>query len=314
MGYTHRDMIEVSYSSLGTYGNCARRFAYTKMLRRDRRLFDDSMAAAIGRCLHEAIQHYFIHRDRDKAIEQIALHYPWEQFPETPEYNFEAAVNTFIATLSSSLYDYELVHIDLDDGSVHPAVEVPVMIKYFLEEHDVWFHYRGYVDLILRDPITGEFMIWDIKTMTKKTMSHAQEKYQYDYQNTGYGLVLNALYGTQAQFTTGIMGVVIDLHNPEVITPVHRRREKDMQEFVRWFTWNARQIAEQQTIGWFPRNPKACKAFNRLCSFHSHCHLKTLDEMQEYANPSGVVKSESIESGTARDKEFVPLLVVEITD
>lgn len=310
--YQHRDIIEVSYSSLGTFGNCPRRFAYTKMLRRERSVFDDSLASACGRALHAGIQGYFTHRNADQAIVDLMMEYPFDEFEEKPEYSLEACILTLQKALDSDLFDYELVHIDMLDGEgAQPAVEVPILIELFMPVYDVTIHYRGYVDLILRDPITGRFMIWDIKTTTKRNLGGFGEKYQYDYQNLGYGLVLNTLYGDQPEFTTGIFGVVIDHKEPTILEPTHRRTGKDVEEFIRWLAHESDQICRMQELRWFPRQPRACKAFNRLCSFHEHCHLDTMDQMQSFVNPSGNDSPEPVNGGTQRGK-FVPKLTIQL--
>ena len=300
---TGKPIIELSHSGLATFASCPKRFAFRKVVVNFFEERGNSDAAAVGTALHEGIQHFMVHRDVEQAIEQMARHHPIELQPNSSaaQYSLEAAVWTLQHCLTDSeLPGYDLVYFKDADGKDTPAVEVAFMVE--IEVGPIMFHLRGFVDLILRNPMNGRFLPIDIKTMTPTAERTLGEKYYYDYQATSYAMPLNALLGNSGDFDTGIFGVILSDKEPKSSFPIYHRTQRDVEDYQYYLLDKCQQIVHYYQQGRFPRHPNSCIQFNRVCQYHSVCNAVNLRDMQLAVNPS-------MKTGDA-GRPFTPLFTV----
>lgn len=283
-----KPIIEISHSGLGTFASCPRKFAYRKVLTTGEQDRFSSVSASVGQAMHEGLQSYALHRDLDKAILAMAKGHPIDiERSDSAQYSLEACTTTLLHAVENELFDYELVYVDTPSGERKPGVEAKFLVEIDLgDECPVIFHLRGYIDLILRSTVSGRLMPVDIKTTTPQAQTFIEAKYQYDHQTTSYGLPLNALLGNFDKYDTGIFGVIMSDIEPQAALHSYTRTLGDIEDYQLYLLDKCSQIARYYMNGFFPRHPNACVAFNKLCPFHAHCHLRTMKEMQMRINPS----------------------------
>lgn len=289
---TGKPIVEISHSGIKSFNSCPRRFAYRKILVNADQRDASGIAASVGTAMHEAIQSYFITRDVEKALETLAMHHPIElpQGTDASVYSLEASINTLRHVIrDEEIMDYELVHVERD-GKTVPGVELYFVIVIDLgPDCPVIFHLRGYIDLILRHPNNHRIAPIDIKTMTPRALSNAPLKYRYDEQITSYGMPVNALLGEFDEFLVGVMAVSQDDYAPAASLITYLRNQGDVQDYQFQLLDTCRRIAQYYMLDHFPRNSSACITFNRPCNYIEHCHLRTMEEMQNRINPSGKI-------------------------
>ena len=97
------DYLRVSYSSMGTFSSCARKFEFDKIYPPRARDSRDMYAADVGKALHAGFQDWLINGDREEAIWQFMRAFPWDgEAYQTNDYrSFEAC----LATLESMFDD-----------------------------------------------------------------------------------------------------------------------------------------------------------------------------------------------------------------
>lgn len=304
---TGKPIVEISHSGLQTFKSCPRKFAYRKVLiNADQRDFS-GIAANVGTAMHEGIQEAFRSRDLDKAIEALALHHPIElpKGTDASVYSIESSIITLREALTDEIMDYELVSVERN-GETVDGIEVKFLVVIDLgPDCPVIFHLRGYIDLILKHPFNGVIAPIDIKTMTPNAFAQAYNKYRQDTQITSYGMPINALLGQFDEFQAGIFAVSMSDYNPQTKLHPYKRRIGDVEDYQFDLLDSCQRIARYYQLQHFPRNSSGCVAFGRPCKFLEHCHLRTMEEMQDRINPSRKV----IHSGRPEAPPMITLRV-----
>lgn len=287
---TGRRILDISPSGLNAYNACPRRFAYNKVIIPSAMRDNSGLAANVGTAMHEGIQEYFRTRDVEKAVLALAKFHPIDlgkQVKDAANYSLEASTITLLHAIEDDFCQSELVPIIDHNGVERDGTEVKFLIVIDLgPDCPVLFHYRGYIDLIIRDMLSDKVIPVDIKTMLPKAYGMVESKYKFDYQTTPYGLVLNSVLGNFENFTTAIFAVSQFDGGPEVRYIPYNRSVGEIEDFQLYLIGACSQIARNYGNEYWPQHPSACYNFNRLCHYHEHCHLRTLKEMQLRVNPS----------------------------
>lgn len=301
---TGKPIVELSHSGLSTFASCPKLFAFRKILVNFESDYGDGDAAAVGTAIHEGLQNYMVHRDLGMAIEALALKHPMELKggSDASAYSLEAAVHTLErAIIESDLASYELAYFKLPDGTDVPAVEIAFLVE--IELGPLMFHVRGFIDLVLRNMMTGRYMPVDIKTTTLNQMHTLAAKYQWDYQLTSYGIPLNALLGNTGDFDAAIFGVILSDREPKFPFHPYKRTQRDVEEYQYYLLDKCHQIVHYYEQKRFPRHPNSCIKFGRVCNYHTVCGANSMEEMQLLVNPS-------LKTGDRKERPFNPVFTV----
>lgn len=284
---TGKPILEISHSGLNSFASCPKKWAFNKAIVHFNKGWESGDAADVGTALHAGIQSYAIHRDLDLAMFELAMAHPIElrENSSRAQYSLEAATWTFLKAIESGHLDnYELAYF-VKDGVRTPAVEIGFLVRIELEH--IVLHLRGFIDLVMTSLMTGRFLAVDIKTTTPQGSSHFREKYQFDNQCTSYGIPLQGLLGLEGAFDTGIFGVILSDRDPQFPFETFKRTPDDVDDYFYYLDAKCRQIQNFWLAQRFPREPKGCMAFNKLCHFHTECNVRGVHEMQMIVNPSG---------------------------
>lgn len=272
------DWLRVSYSSMNVFSSCNRKFELQKLYpqrNRDRDMF----AADVGTALHKGYQDYLIHKDRDSAIWQMMLAYPFES--EAQQENEYRSAEACLATLeemiaAESMLEYELAMIKHPDGSIIPAIEVPFEIRFkgITLPDGRGIAFVGYMDAIMRNLVNGRYRTTDIKTH-RRGVKDATGKYKFDDQQTPYGIIVEHIQGHPVEeFEVLYLDSYVDVLEPKVTLYPFARSADDVQE------WLLNKVLQFQTIqrfmqmDYFPRTSGGCLFYNRPCYYLEPCESR----------------------------------------
>jgi hypothetical protein len=140
------------------------------------------------------------------------------------------------------------------------------------------YKYRGYVDLVLRHRITGEYLVLEIKTTSAKYVK--EESYRNSAQAIGYSIVLDRLFEEMSSYKV--------LYLPYLTGS----RKFEPMEFTKLFSQRARWITElildTGTIdtyiehNLFPMHGESCLSFGRPCNYYQNCTMDDKYLLQPY--------------------------------
>jgi hypothetical protein len=170
---------------------------------------------------------------------------------------------------SGYLQDWELVY---HEGK--PACELSFIITF-----PDGYVYRGFVDAVLRNKVTGKVMVLEIKTSSAAFISAAQ--YKNSAQAIGYSIVLDTLFPSLSSY--------------EVLYLIYKTKalEYEQMPFVKSYVQRARWIKEllldiesiskYAAENLFPMHGESCNDWYRDCEYLDLC---TLDNSYLITPPS----------------------------
>lgn len=272
--------LRVSYSSLGTYEGCNRKFEFNKLYPQpaQRR---DSFAGDVGTSLHHGYQEYLISRDADKAMWAMAKSYPYalESYEDKQDRSLEACASTLDEMIDSDVFsEYELAMIKHPDGRTVPAIEVPFEIRFknIVLPDGRGVAFVGFIDAIMRNVITGDFRTLDIKTH-RRTIKDATANYIYNAQQIPYGLVIEQVANPDQplqRFEVLYYDTYIDLAEPRVTPYEYVKDRLDMQEWLMNTVMQLQGIKRNLELDYFPRTSGGCLSWNRACQYLDVCQSR----------------------------------------
>ena len=278
---------QLSYSSLLTLHSCPRKYMLRKSLPKNFEFGDglswgdealdsaetaaklqrSSVTLAYGKAVGTGIQSWMM--GKEEASIMLDMFFAWDADIDADDTkankSFGAAlvaVDKFqsIQTLDINIDDYELAVIPTTG---RPAVELGFAIQL---PNNNW--YRGFIDAVLVNKFTGEFVVLECKTTGARYISAA--KYQNSEQALGYAIVLDRLFGALSSFGVLYTTYLSVLERWETFYfakgPVQR---------ASWFmnTYQDVNTLERYiSSGYFPSYGESCEAFGRPCEFLGSCH------------------------------------------
>ena len=284
---TGKPILEISHSGLNTFSSCPRKWAFRKAILNFNEGRESGVAADVGTALHEGIQAYMRTRSVDDALLKLGEHHPIElpKGTDASVYSLETSIITLLHVMKSGELDNFTLATFIKDGKEVPATEIAFLVE--IEMQHVMIHLRGFIDIVTLRHIDNQFMAIDIKTMTDKAVNNLEVKYKYDWQCTSYGIPLRGLLGVDGDFSVGIMGVVQNMRDPQVVMQAYKRNAKDVDEYYFYLLNKCAEIERYWMAQRFPRDPKSCISYGKTCFYFSSCGVSTVPEMQLIVNPSG---------------------------
>lgn len=260
---------QLSYSSLLTLHKCPRKFQLDRLQaeKTDDDTNKSSVTFAFGHVVGEGIQLVFQNLTEEEIIWRMFLMWDVDLLDENPKQAksfWEAiqAVQKFIAMRSSGfLDDWDLAY---HDGK--PCCEMS-----FLIHLPDGFKYRGFVDAVLVNKLTGEIKVLEVKTTGQSTVNSAT--YKNSAQAIGYSVVLDHLFP--------------ELSSYEVLYLVYKtkQREYDPLPFTKSYLQRALWIREllldievlktYEAAEIYPMRGESCFDFYRECEYLYTCTLST---------------------------------------
>lgn len=166
----------------------------------------------------------------------------------------------YLQSFDINIEDYEIALIP---GSGRPATELGFRIA--LPDG---FFYRGFIDAVLVNKFTGEYVVLECKTTGAKYISAA--KYQNSEQALGYALVLDKLFGDQASY--GVLYTVYLSVLEKWETFYFSKGPAQRAQWIMNTLTDLRTLSHYVEQNYFPAYGESCEAWNRPCAYLGMCH------------------------------------------
>lgn len=295
---TPTEYLRVSYSSLGTFDSCNRKFEFDKLYPRRARTQEDYYAADVGKALHAAYQDYLIHNDREKAIFTLMLEFPYAGELQQPNENrsFDASLAVLEMMFDDAkMLEYQLAKIrrpnttaeiaaGLTEGVVVPAIEVPFEIRFkgITLPDGRGIAFIGYIDAILQHYMTNLFRTMDIKT-GRVHLADSTPKFKFNSQQVPYGIVVDHIAQGQVDaFEVLYLDCYIDLLEPDVKMYPFMKTRTDIQEWCTNKLIQFQQIQRFMAADYFPRTDGGCMFWNKPCRHLEPCMSRDKSALTEW--------------------------------
>jgi len=270
----------LSYSGLTTLHACPRKFQLDKLqAEKAAQDISTSVTFAYGHAIGEGIQQYLINRSVvdeqvafDTALWKMFLAWDCDLLAENDKQkkSFFRAVATMLQfrhLIREGLLGNEWVVAEFNGK---PAAELSFRI-----DLGDGFYYRGYVDLVLRNTVTGELLILEIKTSSANYVNH------YGYKNSaqaiGYSVVLDTIAPGTSSYSVQYLVYMTKLERfePFDFPKTFRQRVQWLQDLM----WDKKQIADMVAFygndGVWQVRGESCTDFGKVCEYMDMCGMDT---------------------------------------
>jgi hypothetical protein len=260
---------QLSYSSNLTAHKCPRKYQLYKLGTVPDQVedFEASVTFAFGHVVGLGIQCIFEGKSLQRTIFECFM--MWE--PHLLASNTKqvksfwlaiAAVQKFhfLHTQNGYLKDWELVY---HEGK--PAVELGFAID--LGDR---FTYRGFVDVVLRNRVTGEIMVLELKT-TSAQLNAAT--YKNSSQAIGYSIVLDHLFPSLSTYK-----VLYLVYKTKLMEYEQLEFHKNYLQRALWIQellLEKQKLMMYEAAGVYPMHGESCYDFYRECDYLNLCTLST---------------------------------------
>lgn len=265
---------QLSYSSLLTLHSCPRKYQLDRLQapRGEDEANKTNVTFAFGHVVGLGIQLAFEQKSEDEILWEMFKRWDIDLLEENPKQakNFwlaVIAVQKLIAMREAGfLDDWQLAYID----------DKPCCELSFLISLPNGFRYRGFVDAVLQNAVTGEIMVLEVKTTGMSTVNAAT--YRNSAQAIGYSVILDHLFPDHSSY--------------EVLYLVYKTKAKeyDALPFTKSYLQRALWIREllldidmiqlYETADIYPMHGESCYNFFRECEYLYTCTLST-DKLTE---------------------------------
>lgn len=265
----------LSHSSVLTLHSCPRKFQLYRL--RATRATQDEIAGvtfAFGHSVGEGIQCVFQGMEFKEILFKMFLMWDanslWDRDPKASKSFAEAvmAVRKFQSLRDAGyLDDLELVYVTNNDSKQStPACELGFAVDVF-----GGFSYRGFVDAVLRNRITGEIIVLECKTTKNRETNPAQ--FKNSGQALGYSIVLDALFPGLSSYS--VLYLVYSTGTLEFTPLPFPKSFANRAEWIRSLVFDCEDIERYEEIGYYPKRGESCYSFFRECEYLNVCNLST---------------------------------------
>jgi len=269
-----------SYSSSSLLHKCPRKYQLKCLNTSKTEDKATNVTFAFGSALGVGIAEYFLHRDKTKAIFAAFLEWDVEFLDENPKQkkSFAFLVQA-INILGSALEDGDMSEYEVASWHGKPAIELSFRLTLPGELAD--HTYRGFMDIVLRNIMTGELVVLEIKSNSGTWVNHYQ--YKNSAQALGYSVVLDKIAPDSSAYE-----VLYKIY----MTKLERYEEfefpKTMHQRALWLRdrmWDVqtveRLVQQEGNYGIWPMQGSACVDFGRPCEYMDLCQLDTESLMKQ---------------------------------
>lgn len=261
-------MIRLSYSTLELVNTCERKFQLEKLLTNGAER-DQASWLVGGSAFGHAVAHYMINQDREQAIFEAWLKY----FPRLEDEKRTQAKYLNLCDRSFDKLDDILADWEIVEFNGKPAAELSFRINI-----NETFYFVGYVDCIIRNKWTGQYMVKEVKH-TSSALLDLAPLYRNSGQALGYSIILDKIVG-EAQSDYGV-GYFVGQMGKEYNPNFHWLPfDKTLLDRLNWFVtlkMDVMRIEQMIELNVFPKRGSACLNYNRPCKHFQTCDLHSLD-------------------------------------
>lgn len=264
--------VRLSYSTLELLHTCERKFQLSKLLANDRR--EESEHLSFGAGFGAGIASYLQHKDADRAIYDAWLAYwPIIETDKKSQARMVIALERAFFELDNLLQDHELVYF-----KNKPACELS-----FRLDIDSDYYYVGYIDAVLRNIYTKQYLVFEVKT-TGLLLKDLTPLYKHSGQALGYSITLDRIVGKELS-SYGVLYFVAQMGKDVSDVIIHKMTfPKTLLDRLNWFIvlgLDVKHLKEMEQLQIYPRRGGSCLRFNKPCPQFGTCHLHSMDRTKE---------------------------------
>jgi len=272
---------QLSYSSALLLHECPRKYQLYKL--RGKEELDDeensikSITFTFGHVVGEGVQLIF----QGKSIEEIiwAMFLRWDcDLAATNDKqlkSFYYAVHAVTSLYESIrvagfLSEYELVYVD-----DKPATE----LSFAITSPD-GFRFRGFVDAVLRNTLTGEITVLEVKTTSAASINPAQ--YKNSSQALGYSVVLDNLFPDISSYKVLYLPYKAKAMEWEVLPFAKTLLQR--AQWIQQLILDIELIKMYEGLQIYPMYGESCYNYYSPCEYFGICNMNTQFLIKELSN------------------------------
>lgn len=285
----------LSHSAIQTFRSCPRKFELDRLYSTNK-VESSTIHTAFGSALGAGIQEILRTNSLDAGF--FAAFKEWDI--DLLDYNSKSnksfphvsvGLRTFYADILPHLGDWELAYFPYTDRegniTIRPAIELSFSI-----DLPLGYHYRGFLDGVLRHKKSGKYRVLELKTTGSRFVDEAN--YYNSFQGVGYSIILDKI-APEGYSDYEVLYLVYKTYNqsfedyPFIKLATHRMNWLNDLLLV------VEQIEMYKRARRFSQNGDACKMYGSLCRFYEECN---------YANESIFAGAEIINEDTFDHSQF----------
>lgn len=258
---------QLSYSTLLTLHSCPRKFELYKLKSTSTDYSDlsSSVTFATGHTIGIGIAHAFLGKTEDEILWDMFLTWDVDLLESNPKQHKSfwlcvIAVQKLIAMRAQGF----LTSWEVATYESKPAIELSFIIKF-----GDGFVYRGFVDAVLVNRITGAVMVLELKTSSAFELSAAD--YKNSAQAIGYSIVLDAIFPSISTYKVQylIYRTKHMLYEPMEFSKSYLARALWLKELL----LDIETIKMYDEAGVYPMRGESCRSWNRDCEYFNLCGM-----------------------------------------
>lgn len=226
-----------------------------------------SVTFAFGHTVGLGIQEYITHHDEDKTL--LAMFLMWEPdlLADNPKqgksfWKAIAAVQRFISMCKNGF----MSEWELATYNGKPATELS-----FLIHLPNGYTYKGYVDAVLQNTITGHVMVLECKTTSMANVAAAA--YKNSAQAIGYSIVLDAIFPELSAYT--VQYLIYKTKESDYDVMPFEKSYLDRALWIRQLLLDIDILDLYEKAQVYPMRGESCYSFYRECEYFGICNLAT---------------------------------------
>jgi len=268
------EKIRLSHSALKTFLTCERKFQLERLLEGDSTR-EESSHLVYGKAYGVFVSTYLLTQDITASLYKAWLEYwPIMEDDSKTEETLVIACLASVPNLELLLQDYEVSTFNFK-----PAVELS-----FRLDIDENCYFVGYVDVVLRNKLTGKMAILEVKT-TGLSLFDLSPVFANSGQALGYSIILDQIVG-EDQSEYEVIYLIAQL-NKKTFGSVKVQLltfQKTLADRFNWFislSLDVERLGKMIEAQVFPLRGESCLQFMRPCQHFNTCQLHNLDRPRE---------------------------------
>lgn len=269
--YIHPNLKNLSHSSRELLNRCPREYKIYKIGGQMKR--EDNLDTDFGKAVGVGVQALLLGESREAAIWKMFLAWTGDLLSTSCEaeahkkkkffWHTIGAIDGFIAIKPIIFKDWEVAEFN---GK--PAVELSFRINFgdnFLD--------RGHVDVVLRNRITGELMVLELKTTGDNTILDA--KYGNSQQGVGYGVVVDAVAAQYPEHSSSYKVLYLPYKTKlmEWQPMPYTKTRVQRAAWIKQVLLDVRKIEMYEQENYWPMHGENCVRFFRACDYYDICNM-----------------------------------------
>lgn len=257
----------ISYSSDNTFHGCPRQFELDKMGQGG--LDISSPHFAFGSAVGAGIQSLVSGHTLDEAWMEAFL--AWDihiedGYAKSKKTFGQAldAIKTFQSYAQVLSADWEIFKYEGPEGLLKNAVELNAKVSL-----PNGFTYRIYIDIVLRNKVSGELLVLELKTTGYNNVDEAM--YGNSNQALSYGVVLDRIASGYSSFSVWYYVYSTAKEDWEFFD--FPKSKVDKANWIRTILYDTGNIAKCMEDGFFPKQGESCIQWGHRCNYYGACGM-----------------------------------------